>query len=112
MLVNDKIVCYNADMENLNIDNFKSKTSEGVCVVDFWAGWCGPCRMLAPVMEELEGKYPNVKFFKVNVDEESDIAAAFGVQSIPAVFRLDDGRLVARHVGYADGATVARNLGL
>ena len=106
------VVWYNAVMENLNLENFEEKTANGVAVVDFWASWCGPCRMLAPVMEELEKKHPEVAFYKVNVDEESDLAAAFGVQSIPAVFRLDGGTAVARHVGYADIATVERALGL
>lgn len=86
------------------------KTNTVVC--DFWASWCGPCRMLAPVMEELAAERPDVKFFKVNVDEESDLAAAFGISSIPAVFRLDDGKATARHVGYAGKTDIARALGL
>lgn len=99
-------------MKELTLNNFANETESGVCVVDFWASWCGPCRMLAPVMEELEAERPDVKFFKVNVDDESDLAAMFGISSIPAVFRIDDGKAVARHIGYADKATLARSLGL
>ncbi len=99
-------------MKELDSGNFTKEIGSGVCVVDFWASWCGPCRMLAPVIEELAAERPDVKFFKVNVDEESDLAAAFGISSIPTVFRFDDGKAVARHLGYADKATLVRSLGL
>lgn len=99
-------------MKNLTAENFKEEVMNGTAVVDFWASWCGPCRMLAPVIEELAAERPDVKFFKVNVDEESDLAAAFGISSIPTVFRFDDGKAVARHLGYADKATLVRSLGL
>ena len=99
-------------MKELNINNFKKETESGVCVVDFWASWCGPCRMLAPVMEYLAAERPAVKFFKGTGDEESALAAASGISSIPAVFRLDDGKATARHVGYAGKADIARALGL
>ena len=100
MLVNDKIVCYNADMENLNIDNFKSKTSEGVCVVDFWAGWCGPCRMLSPIVDEIAKEQNDVKVCKINVDENQDLAAMFQVMSIPTLVLIKDGKIVNKSIGY------------
>ncbi len=99
-------------MKNLTVENFKEEVMNGTAVVDFWASWCGPCRMLAPVIEELAEERPDVKFFKVNVDEESDLAAAFGISSIPTVIRFDDGKIVARHLGYVGKDDLARNLGL
>lgn len=99
-------------MKNLTVENFKEEVMNGTAVVDFWASWCGPCRMLAPVIEELAEERPDVKFFKVNVDEESDLAAAFGISSIPTVIRFDDGKIVSRHLGYVGKDDLARNLGL
>ena len=99
-------------MKELDLNNFKTETANGSVVVDFWAGWCGPCRMLAPVLEELAAEKPDVKFCKVNVDEQSGIAAAFGISSIPTVIRFENGKPIARHVGYAQKADLARGLGL
>lgn len=96
----------------LTLENFKEETKDGVCVIDFWASWCGPCRMLSPIIDELSEEHPEVKFFKVNVDEESDLAQAFGISNIPAVFKISGNTIIARHVGYAPKAAVAAALGL
>lgn len=71
----------------LTKDNFNSEVEEfsGLAVIDLYADWCGPCRMLAPVLAELEGEYPEVKFCKVNVDKEPELAKAFNVTNIPMV---------------------------
>lgn len=70
-------------------------------LVDFWAQWCGPCRMLAPVMHEIAEEYAGrVRVGKVNVDEEVGLAIRFGIDSIPAVLLFQDGKLVKRSVGY------------
>ena len=68
-------------------DNFKTEVEEhsGLVVIDLYADWCGPCRMLAPVLSELEGEYPEVKFCKINVDNDRELAKQFNVTGIPMV---------------------------
>ena len=80
-------------------DNFQETISEGTVLLDFWAPWCGPCRMLTPVLEQLD-ELNLVKVGKVNVDEEEDLAAAFGISSIPALFLVKDGKVVKKTLGY------------
>ena len=79
-----------------NKENFDSLVSEGVVVVDFFANWCGPCRMLGPVLEELS----DVKVVKIDVDQEEDLARRFGVMSIPALYLFKDGKQVDNKVGF------------
>ena len=88
-------------MTVLTKDNFKSEIEEykGLAVIDLYADWCGPCKMLAPVISELEGEYPDIKFCKVNVDNEREIASAFKVQSIPLVAIVKDYTYVDMSVG-------------
>ena len=84
----------------LSAANFEQETQvAGPVIVDFWAPWCNPCRMLAPVLEELAKDKPEVKVCKVNIDEEQALAERFGVMSIPTVVCLRDGVEKSRSVG-------------
>lgn len=78
----------------------QAKAQKGVILVDFWATWCGPCRMVAPVIEELAEEYEGKAVVgKVDVDQESALASEYGVMSIPTILILKDGREVDRKVG-------------
>ncbi|HRX13441.1 MAG TPA: thioredoxin [Eubacteriales bacterium] len=89
-----------------NFDKFIS----GVAVVDYWATWCGPCKMLAPVLEQVADQLPTVKFGKVNVDEESDLANAAEVQAIPNVCIYKNGELVDRIIGVQPLAKIVETI--
>lgn len=82
-------------VKHLENENFKEVISNGVWIVDFYADWCGPCKMLGPVLEELDN---NV--LKINVDSHEDLAREFGVMSIPTICFFKDGSLVNKIVGF------------
>ena len=88
-------------MTNLNLKSFEAAMSEGkLMMVDFWASWCGPCRMLSPVIDGLDKKYEGKAVIgKVNVDEEQELAIRYGVMSIPTVIFFKNGREIGRKVG-------------
>ena len=73
--------------------------AQGLVVVDMYADWCGPCKMMGPVLEGLSEDYADVKFVKVNVDEAGDLAAKYGVMSIPNFLFIKDGKLAGQSVG-------------
>ena len=83
-------------------DNFKNEVEEheGLVVIDLYADWCGPCRMLAPVLAELEGEYPEVKFCKINVDNDPELAREFKVKNIPMVAFVKDNVFADVSVGF------------
>lgn len=93
---------------HLNADNFDNTVGSGKTLVDFWAGWCGPCKMIAPAIEELATEYDGkITVAKVDVDGEEALAARFGVMSIPTVILFNDGAEVKRFVGVQPKETYA-----
>ena len=81
---------------------------EGLVILDFYADWCGPCRMMAPVMEELEGEMTDVFFGKVNVDEEPELARMFNVQSIPMIAAVKNNTFLDMSLGYVPKDRIVR----
>ena len=88
-------------MMHFNTESFDQALAEGkLMMVDFWAAWCGPCRMLAPMVDDLAAKYEGKAVVgKVNVDEEQELAIRYGVMSIPTVIFFKDGKEIGRKVG-------------
>ena len=82
-----------------NPSEFEQEVQGPVVVVDFYADWCGPCQMLAPLLEQLE-KETSIKIVKINVDETPDIARAFRIMSIPTLMLFKDGKLVKKELGF------------
>ncbi len=82
-------------------DNFDAEVLHAgkLAVLDFWAAWCGPCMMLKPVFEELSQEMPQVKFCKLDVDEERELAMQYGIESIPTLLFFKDGRVIHKLVG-------------
>ena len=85
-------------------NNFKEEVINynGICIVDFWATWCGPCKMLSPIFEQAEETNNNIKFCKVNVDDNEDVARSLGVMSIPTIILFKNGEEIKRHIGFMD----------
>ncbi|MEG0855664.1 MAG: thioredoxin [Terrisporobacter sp.] len=84
----------------LTNDNFEIEVQDGVCIVDFFATWCGPCKMLTPVFEELSGEMEGVKFFKVDVDQALDVARKFEITTVPTMIIFKDGEAVDKMIGF------------
>lgn len=88
-------------VRDLTADTFDAAIAAGTTLVDFWAPWCGPCRMQGPVVDEFAEKHPEIQVCKVNVDEHAALAMRYGVMSIPTLLVFRDGKPVAQQVGLA-----------
>ena len=86
---------------HINDDQFEHEVigSDRPVFVDFWAPWCGPCRMVGPFIDELAEEMPNVKFVKIDIDKNTEVAAKHGVMSIPNMIVFNDGNIVNRQIG-------------
>ncbi len=97
----------------ITAENFEQEVlnSDKPVLVDFWAAWCSPCRMLSPVVDEVAEAHPEIKVGKVNVDEQGELAAKFGVQSIPMLVFFKDGKNVDSSVGVVTKSAIEKMIG-
>lgn len=90
-----------------NFENEVIKSDKPV-LIDFWAEWCGPCRMLSPVVDEIAEENENIRIGKVNVDNERELAMAFEIDSIPTLILVKDGKIVGKSVGFVPKASILK----
>ncbi len=93
-------------------DNFVNEVlkSDKTVLLDFWAAWCGPCKMVSPILDEISQENPEIKICKINVDEQPELASTFEVMSIPSLFVMKDGAVVNKSVGAKPKAQILEML--
>jgi len=94
-------------------DNFKAEVLDykGTVLIDFWADWCGPCRMLSPIVDDVAAENPHIKVGKINVDEQQELSSQFGIMSIPTLLVFKDGSKVGESVGLIPKEQVEKLIG-
>jgi len=95
---------------NLIDSEFNEQVKEGITLVDFWAEWCGPCKMIAPTLEEISNEFPEYKIGKLNVDSNPQMAMKYGIRSIPSLFIFKDGVVVDKIMGVVPKAMIIQKL--
>lgn len=102
------------DIIKITKDNFEAEVinSDKPVLVDFWAGWCGPCMMQGPVLDEIADEYDNIKVGKINIDEQQELAIRFGVMSIPTLMYFKGGEAAETLVGLRSKEQLVQSLGL
>ena len=95
-------------MKVIKSAEFEDTIKDGITLVDFFADWCGPCKMLAPVLEDVSLQYPDIKFVKVNVDDDSELAQRYGVMGIPTLVLIKNGEVAAQKTGYMPKAEIKK----
>lgn len=95
-------------LEHINSNSFERDvlSAKGTVLVDFFATWCGPCKMLSPVLEKFAAKHEDIKVVKIDVDENESLAVDYGVQGVPTLLVFKDGKLFNQHVGFASEAVL------
>lgn len=95
-------------LKHLKNEDFNEEIKSGLVLVDFYADWCGPCRMVSPIVEEIANEVPDLKVIKINVDEREDVARVYGVMSIPTLLLFRDGNLEKKQVGFVPKEVLMR----
>ncbi len=86
-------------IKELGKENLIEEIKQGLTLVDFYAVWCGPCKMMHPIIEEIHTSYPDLKIIKVNVDEHEELARNYGIMSIPTLILFQNGNIVEKNIG-------------
>lgn len=92
----------------LKDQNFHDEIKKGLVLVDFYATWCGPCKMMHPIIEKIESKYKDVKVIQVDVDRHDDLAHEYGVMSIPTLCFMKDGKIMEKNIGFTQQEELER----